>query len=218
MARSGPESGSVLLIVLMLAFLFTALAIGVATAVGIETTVASRSRDTLDALYVADAGLALVMAELRPLPDWTPVLQGAVHSAVSSGTFGGSAAAAGGGTVLLCCGSGSAAGRLERETTASAVPARRALRWQPFLWSSWDALVAQPVGGQFLLLVFVQDDEQDGDGEGGTDLNGVVVVRSEAARPDGLRRVVEGLVAREPGDPDTGVAPGVRLLAWREVR
>ena len=78
MPRAGPESGSVLLIVLMLTFLFSALAIGTVTAVGIESTISARSRDAAEALFVAEAGLALAVAELRPLEDWTPVLQGLV--------------------------------------------------------------------------------------------------------------------------------------------
>ena len=218
MPRDGPESGSVLLVVQMVTFLFSALAIGTVTAVGIESTIAARWRDAAEALLVAEAGLALAGAELRPLEDWTPVLQGLAQSRSSRGSFGGSVAVAGGGTIALCCGGASVAGRLARESAASVVPARRTLIWQPFLWSSWDAIVAQPVRGQLFLTVFVQDDEEDGDGEGRTDLNGVVVVRSEAVRPDGLRRVVEGLLARVPGDPDRGIPPGVRLLAWREVR
>jgi hypothetical protein len=188
------------------------------TAVGIESTIAARSRDAAEALFVAEAGLALVVSELRPLEDWTPVLQGLVLSRSSRGGFGGAAAVPGGGTILLCCGGASVAGRLARESAASVVPARRTLIWQPFLWSPWDELVAQPVKGQLFLSVFLQDDEEDGDGEARTDLNGVVVVRSEAVRPDGLRRVVEGLLARVPGDPDRGIPPGVRLFAWREVR
>jgi hypothetical protein len=45
-----------------------------------------------------------------------------------------------------------------------------------------------------------------------------VVVRAEAVQPDGLRRAVEALIEREPGEPLRGLAPAVRLLRWREVR
>lgn len=218
MRPSSEESGNVLLIVLLLTFLFSALAIGTATAVGVEITMAARGREGTEALYVAEAGLALAIAGLRPLADWTPVLQGLVRSAASLGPFAGPAAVAGGGSILLCCGGTSVGGRLARESAVSGVPARRTLTWQPFLWSAWDALVTQPVRGQIFVVAVVQDDEEDGDADPATDLNGIVVVRSEALRPDGLRRVVEGLLTRVPGDPDHGVPPGVRLLAWREVR
>jgi len=209
------ETGTALLIVLTLTFLFSALTIGAAIVVGVETTITSRYRDGTEALYIADGGLAVVLAELRTLPDWSPILQGALHSTASQGSFTGSASVAGG-TVFLCCGGRSAFERLARESAAGAVPARRTLTWHPYLWSPWNALAGQP--GRVFVLSFVQDDEDDGDADEATDLNGVVVVRSEAIRPDGLRRVVEALVAREPGDPDHGIPAAVRVLRWREVR
>jgi hypothetical protein len=67
-------------------------------------------------------------------------------------------------------------------------------------------------------VVFVEDDEEDGDADGTTDRNGMVLVRAETVRPDGVRRVVEGLVARESGDPALGVPDRIRILRWREVR
>jgi hypothetical protein len=211
------ETGTALLIVLTLTFLFSALTIGAAIVVGVETTITSRYRDGTEALYIADGGLAVVLAELRTLPDWSPILQGALHSTASQGSFTGSASVAGG-TVFLCCGGRSAFERLARESAAGAVPARRTLTWHPYLWSPWNALAGQPGPGRVFVVSFVQDDEDDGDADEATDLNGVVVVRSEAIRPDGLRRVVEALVAREPGDPDHGIPAAVRVLRWREVR
>jgi hypothetical protein len=211
------ETGTALLIVLTLTFLFSALTIGAAIVVGVETTITGRYRDGTEALYIADGGLAVVLAELRTLPDWSPILQGALHSTASQGSFTGSASVAGG-TVFLCCGGRSAFERLARESAAGAVPARRTLTWHPYLWSPWSVLAGQPGPGRVFVLSFVQDDEDDGDADEATDLNGVVVVRSEAIRPDGLRRVVEALVAREPGDPDHGIPAAVRVLRWREVR
>jgi hypothetical protein len=215
--RWSNETGSALLIVLTLTFLFSALMIGTTTVVGIEATVTSRYKDGIEALYIADAGLAVVLAELRGLPDWTPVLGGAVSSGASQGTFTGSASVAGG-TVFLCCGARSVSARLAHESASSTVPARRTLAWHPYLWSSWNALVGQPGLGQFFLIALIQDDEDDGDRDEATDRNGALVVRSEAVRPDGLRRSVEALVAREPGDPGHGIPASVRVLRWGEVR
>jgi hypothetical protein len=211
------EGGSALLIVLVLTFLFSALTIGATTVVGVETSITSRYRDGIEALYIADAGLAVVLAELRTLPDWSPILRGALRSSASQGSFSGSASVAGG-TVFLCCGGGSLFERLARESAASPVPARRTLAWHPFLWSPWNVMADRPGPGGFFVLSLLQDDEEDGDADEATDLNGVVVVRSEAIRPDGLRRTVEALVAREPGDPGHGIPAAVRVLRWREVR
>jgi type IV pilus assembly PilX-like protein len=211
------ETGSALLIVLTLTFLFSAIMIGAATVVTIETTVTSRYKDGVEALYIAEGGLAVVLAELRGLPDWTPILGGALSSSASQGMFTGSASIAGG-TVFLCCGARSVFARLLNESASSAVPARRTLAWHPYLWSSWNGLAGQPGAGQFFLIALIQDDEEDGDRDEGTDLNGVVVVRSEAVRPDGLRRSIEALVAREAGDPGHGIPASVRVLRWGEVR
>jgi len=211
------EAGSALLIVLTLTFLFSALAIGTTTVVSVEGLVSARFKDGVEALYVADAGLALVVADLRELSDWTPVLRGAVRSGLSRGPFLGSAAVASG-TVSLCCGGESVGARLARESEVDPVPARRGLTWQPYLWSAWDAVVSQPQPGQLFLVVFVEDDEEDGDADGTTDLNGIVTLRAETVRPDGLRRVVEVLVAREAGVPALGVPDRIRILHWREVR
>jgi hypothetical protein len=211
------EAGSTLLIVLILTFLFSALTIGMTTVVGVEMAVTSRYRAGIEALYIADAGLGVVLAELRTLPDWSPILRGAVRSTAAQGSFLGSVSVAGG-TVFLCCGGRSLFEQLARESAASPVPARRTLAWHPYLWSSWSALAGQPGSDRsFLLLALIKDDE-DGDADEGSDLNGVVVVRSEAVRPDGLRRAVEALVAREPGAPAHGIPAAVRVLRWREVR
>ena len=146
-----------------------------------------------------------------------PLLGGALPSSASQGPFPDSASVAGG-TVFLCCGGRSVIERLARESASSAVPARRTLTWRPYLWSPWNALVGEPGAGQFFVIALLQDDEEDGDQDEASDLNGVVVVRSEAIRPDGLRRAVEALVAREPGDPEHGIPASVRVLRWREVR
>jgi hypothetical protein len=203
--------------VLTLTFLFSALVIGTTTVVSVETVVSRRFKDGVEALYVADAGLALAVGELRDLPDWTPVLRGAIRSGLSRGPFLGSAAVAGG-SVFLCCGGASVGARLARASAADPVPARRGLVWRPYLWSAWDAVVRQPQPGQLFLVVFVQDDAEDGDTDGTTDLNGTVVIRAETIRPDGLRRVVEALAARDRGDPALGVPDRIRILHWREVR
>ena len=212
------ESGSALLPVMLLMFLFSAIAIGMVVVVRMETFVAVRFVQATQALHAADAGVALALSELRTMGDWTPVLAGAVQSARSDGVFGGRRDLPGGGLIALCCGSSSVAGRLTAESAVSGATARQGLPWRPFLWSPLPALLPAWPSGSLYLVVFVQDDEDEDDGDGAADVNGRVVVRAEAIQPDGLRRVVEALVEREPPDPLRGLAPAVRLLRWREVR
>lgn len=212
------ESGSALLPVMLLMFLFSAIAIGMVVVVRMETFVAFRFVQAAQALHAADAGVALALSELRAMADWTPVLAGAVQSARSDGVFGGRRRLPGGGSIALCCGSSSIAGRLTAESAVSGAMAGRGLPWRPFLWSPLPALLPASPSASLYLVVFVQDDEDEDDGDGAADVNGRVVVRAEAVQPDGLRRVVEALVERQPADPVRGLAPAVRLLRWREVR
>ena len=212
------ERGSALLPVMLLMFLFSAIAIGMVVVVRIETTVATRFVQATQALYAADAGVAVVVSELRALADWTPILAGTAQSALSDGAFAGRKALPAGGSIVLCCGAASVSGRLEREVPLAGAVARRTLRWRPYLWSPLATLLPGGPQSSLYLVVFIEDDEDDADGNGSADANRRVVVRAEAVQPDGLRRAVEALIEREPGDPLRGLAPAVRLLRWREVR
>jgi len=198
-------------------FLFSAIAIAMVVVLRVETVISARFLEVSQALYAADAALGATIAELRALEDWSSVLSGGAQSAAADGPFWGAKSVPGGGSVLVCCGRLSAAGRLAGETALSAAVARRALPWRPFLWAPLARLLPASPSPRLYIVVFIQDDEEDGDGDGGADANGRVVVRAEAIQPDGLRRSVEALIARE-ADPLRGLAPGIRLLRWREVR
>jgi len=212
------QSGSSLIVVLLLMFLLSAIALGMAVVVRVEATVASRFVQATQALFAADAAVQMTLAELRPIGNWSPVLAGAMTSPRSDGAFAGVKSLPAGGSIVLCCASSSVSERLARENVLSGAFARRTLVWRPFLWSPVAALLPAAPPSRTYVVVFVQDDEDDGDGDPITDLNGRVVVRGEAVEPDGLRRGVEVLIARERGDPLRGLAPAVRLLRWREVR
>jgi hypothetical protein len=203
---------------MLLMFLFSAIAIGMVVVVRIETFVATRFVQTARALHAAEAAVAIAVSELRTLADWTPVLSGTAQSGLSDGAFAGRKALPAGGSIVLCCGPASVSGRLDREMPLAGAVARRTLQWRPYLWSPAAALIpgGPPIG--LYLVVFIEDDEEDADGNVSADANRRVVVRAEAVQPDGLRRAVEALIEREPGDPLRGLAPAVRLLRWREVR
>lgn len=222
------EHGSALLPVLLLMLLFSAAAIGMSIVIRVELIIASRFVQSAEALYAAEAGLAAALAELRDLPDWTPVLDGARPSVRSDGVFSGTKTVPGGGTVLTCCGPQSAASRLTSDTAASPLPARRSVQWQPFLWAAFQSLVPADPPSRLFLVVWVADDEEDGDGNATVDGNGVIIVRAEAIEPGGLRRIVEAYAARrlaappafgeeEDAEPVAGI-PAVAIQAWREVR
>lgn len=221
------ESGSALLTVVLVMFLFAAVALTASIVARVEILVADQYRHSSSAFFGADAGLEVVIAELRTLPDWTPVVNGTRQSAQSQGAFSGQKPVPGGGSVFVCCGPGSAAARLASDTALSPLPARQALEWRPFLWTALDALAPRDPASRLFLVVWVANDEGDRVGGGAADTNETVLVRSEALQPGGVRRIVEGLVGRHP--PTGGLYSGgpvteeerlmrVGLLRWREVR
>jgi hypothetical protein len=210
------QHGGALLPVMLIMFLFSAIALGTSMVVRTETIVSARFRRAAEALYAADAGIAVALTELRPLPVWTPVLNGGIASAFSQGAFQGTLTVPGGGTILLCCGPGSVSDRVLMESRLSAIPARRAVEWQPFLWSPLDPIVRTAMPSRFVLVVFVADDD-DGDGDRRSDANGVVILRSQAVEADGTQRAVEALVARREPDSESG-SPAVAVLRWQEIR
>ena len=221
----GDASGSALLSVLLLMFLFSAIAFGAVLVIRVEITISDRYRQAGQALYAADAGLAITGAELRALSSWTPVLSGLQPSALSEGAFTGPRNLPGGGSVILCCGAGSVSDRLATATRVSPLPARRAVQWRPFLWAPFGSLAPEDPALPVFLVVWVADDEEDGDGVATVDANGVVLVRAEAVGRGGLSRTVEAFVARRPDSaqpPESGFVaatpPAIGLLRWREVR
>jgi hypothetical protein len=213
------EGGTAILPVLLLMFLFSAIALGVTLVVRVETGIADRFRQNAEAMYAADAALSAAAAELRGMDSWSPLLAGSQQSALSEGAFSGAKAVPGGSVVSVCCGPGSAADRLVSETLLSPLPSRRTILWQPFLWSTFQGLVPDSLPSRLYVVVWVANDEDEG---GTTDVNETVTVRAEAIDPGGLRRAVEGLIARlpvaQPGTSATPQPPAVAFLRWREVR
>jgi hypothetical protein len=208
-------------------FLFSAVALTAAVVVRVETLVADHHRHSVAALFAADAGLEAAVAELRAMGEWTGVVSGAQASAHSQGGFAGSKPVPGGASVLVCCGPGSAAARLATDTALSPLPARRAVQWRPFLWTSLDALSPRDPPSRLFVVIWVANDEADRAGGATTDTNETVLIRSEAIEAGGVRRIVEAWLARHP--PSGGLYSGgsvseeerrmrVGILRWREVR
>jgi len=211
--------------VLLLMFLFSAIACGGAIVTRVEVGISERFRQAAEALYAADAGLHLAVSQLRALENWTAVVSGNQRSAFVTGAFGGSKPVPGGGVVVLCCGRESAVDRLASDTRGSPLPARRTVVWQPYLWALFDRVAADGPGSRFFLVVWVANDEDEPADAG--DSNDTVIVRSEAIAPGGVTRAVEAIVSRRQAIPPEGSEdaegdvprPGViEIVRWRDVR
>ena len=203
------QQGSAVLAVVLVTVLFSAIAISAVVLAHVELVVSGRFARVVEARYAADAALQAAVAELRTIADWTSVIDGSARSSLVEGEWVGSVTA-----------------RLEAETASSPLPARRAVRWRPFLWKSMDALAARDPPSRVLVIVWVGNDEDDA-GADSADTNATVLVRAEAVEPGGSRRIVEGIVSRQSEggglySEDSAAAETrrrrVAVLNWREVR
>lgn len=223
----GGDSGSALAVVLLITALFSAIVLGAALVARFEMLVSRRYLAASAAFHAADAGLDAAIAELRGLPAWTAVVAGERAAAANGGAFPGTVRLRGG-TVAVCCGPASMSGRLEADTQRSPRPVRRALRWRPFLWNSLEVLSGSTDPASTFVVVWIANDEADLAGAASADFNDTVLVRSEAAAPNGVRRAVEAVVGRPPVPAGGLYSEGsaseearlmrVGILGWREVR
>jgi hypothetical protein len=205
------QQGSAVLAVVLITFLFSAIVISAVVLAHVEVVVSGRYAHVVEARYAADAALQAAVAELRTIADWTSVIDGRARSSLVEGELAGSVTA-----------------RLEAETASSPLPARRAVRWRPFLWKSMDALAARDPPSRVFVVVWVGNDEADVAGADSADTNATVLVRAEAVESGGARRIVEGVVSRQPQSggglysEDSAAAEArrrrVAILNWREVR
>jgi hypothetical protein len=226
MRHVADDDGSALLPVMLIMFLFVAIALGATAVTHVETLVVDNYRHAGMAVSAAEAGVEIVVSELRALGEWTPAINGTRQSPLSQGAFAGAKPIPGGGTVDLCCGPASASDRLSNDTALSPVPARRTLQWRPYLWTTIDALAPRDPPSRLFVAVWVANDEDDAGGAI-ADSNDLVVIRAEALDAQGLRRPIEVLLGRQPlsGGLYSGGAlteeerrMRIGILRWREVR
>ena len=218
-ARAG-DRGSALICVLMVTTLLATLSGALVLVVMSETMASANHGAAQQALYAAEAALDDTLGELQTT-DWR-TLPGAAFSACLRDAA--LTPRAPDGTVLNL-----AALAAQRQAESDAVFVASADRpvWRLFGRGSFGDLAAGRANvPPAYVLVWVADDGEDGDGDGGRDLNNVVMVRVEAYGGAGAHRSIEATVTLQvlagPA-PTEGSAPppartAVRVLSWREVR
>lgn len=212
------ERGTALLIAITLVLLVLAIGGAVSIATRTETLIAANFRQSRQALYAAEGGIALGVRDLAGIPDWGAVLSGAVASSFTDGAAIGTRTLPGGGALELCCGPGSLTQEVQQRAHSGRSWGGDTPQWQMFAWgpaSAW--LPPGRIDSATYVVVWVADDTADGDGNPAADANGLIELHAQALGPGGGRRVVEVLLKRPPmaaGPP----APGLRVLTWREVR
>jgi hypothetical protein len=212
MGRTDPvpdDRGVALLLTLVATALLTALAASLVISTSIETLISGSYRASQEAFYAADAALERAIHELSFLPDWTVVLVAPPSNVLASFDDGLPGATSPDGRPLSF-----ALLTAERQAASDAAGSFGADRpvWRVYAHAPLQSILpAGTVAPAAYVLLWIQDDGGDGDGDPAKDSNGVVLVCVEAYGPAGARRRIAASIGR--------VAPGgVRLLAWRDER
>lgn len=199
---SHDESGTALLIAIVLATILGVLASVVALTARMEILIAGRFEQGQQLGYAADGALALALADLRSA-DWTAALGGAQSSFAEGAPD----------RVVTLTSAIQQAANGGRQWGLN-TPQWRLYAWGPV--TSWlgEGIIRAP----FYAAVWIADDPSDNDGDPVTDANQVIAVYAVALGPGGGQRGVRAVVAR-PLDPAGEPLPqGVRILSWHETR
>lgn len=200
------ESGSALVVVLLLGVLLVALGTSAAVLADVETLVASNHRDSLVVRHAAEGAADVVVQELAQAVDWTPALSGSASS-VLAGAF------------VLPRSSGGAAvdaptltATLQQATYGGGAWGADTPRWR--LFAHGIPGVDLPFSGlsdQVYVLVWLSDDIAESDADPWVDTNDTVIVRARASGPRRSQCDVQLVITR--------ASPGVvRRVSSRVIR
>ena len=95
------EEGIALMVAMMATLLMSALGAALVLTTSSETIIATNFRSSGEGLYAADAALERIVGDLFAVPDWDPILSGALQSAFIDGAPGGSRTLSDGSTIDL---------------------------------------------------------------------------------------------------------------------
>jgi Tfp pilus assembly protein PilX len=226
MARAASERGVALVIALLAMVLMTALGMALMLVSETETLIGANYRDSVEASYVADAGIERVMQDVLSIPDWNAILTSPdnVRAGVTSGFIDATVTPtlADGRTINLvtatnmincnkttaCSDADMDANDGERQWSKNN-PRFRLFAWGPVNDLNPTATLNSP----FYVAVWIADDGAENDDNpsldggpvsaawqaDGMDKNGgsgVLTLRAEAFGPSGAHRVIETTIAR----------------------
>jgi len=225
-ARAASERGVALVIALLAMVLMTALGMALMLVSETETLIGSNYRDSVEASYVADAGIERVMQDVLSIPDWNAILTSPdnVRAGVTSGFVDGTLAPTlpDGRTInlqsatnMINCNKTSACSDAEMDANDGMRQwTKNNPRFRLFAWGPVNDLNPTPtLNSPFYVAVWIADDGAESDDNpsldggpasaawqaDGVDKNpgaGVLTLRAEAFGPGGAHRVIETTVAR----------------------
>jgi Tfp pilus assembly protein PilX len=221
--RGGSERGVALVIALLAMMLMTALGMALMLTSETESLIGGNFRDSMEANYVADAGIERVMQDVLSIPDWNTILTSpdGVRAGVTSGFVDGgdltNLQMPGGRAINLVSATNMINCNKVTTCTAADMDALDGDRlWGPnnpryrlFAWGPVNDLNPTPtLNSPFYLVVWIADDSAETDSnpslDGGGPVapyaanpgSGVLTLRAEAFGPGGTHRVIETTIAR----------------------
>lgn len=213
MARSRllGETGSALLVALLVSVLVAGVGAALITVTSTETLITGSHRYVQETISAADAAFERAVLDLDAMPDWSLALL--PPPANAKGTFADGLArpvAPNAQTLDL------AALTLRRQvesdlTSGPGAFAADSPQWRLFAHAAFDSIL--PPGAPAppaYLIVWVADDGWDGDGDPARDSNGRVLLAADAYGANGTRRRIEAVIGR----PADGI---LRVLSRRSV-
>ena len=196
-ARLANEQGTALISALMAMMLLTALGAAVVMVSTTETHIAGNYRNSMEALYAADAATERVVEDLLQIPRWNDILSGVSQSGFVDGDMTSAKTLPAGGTVRLCCGQNTATGQLQSETDTLNLWGPNNPQWKLFAWGPLsDMLPNNVIDSPMYIAVWIADDPAESDGNPAADVNGTLTMHAEAIGASGTRKVIEVTVAR----------------------
>jgi hypothetical protein len=182
---------------LLLSLLVGAIAAALIVITTTETLIAASYRHALEASYGAEAALERALHDLAALPDWSQVLVAPPGNATSTFDDGEAAPRAPDGRILDLAGLTTSRQRDSDARDGPGVFGGDSPIWRLFAHAGPRNLCESfDVDLPLYLVVWVADDESDGDGDATHDSNKRLLVWAVAYGAGGARRSVEARVAR----------------------
>ena len=208
------ERGAALLLVIMLVLVLAAIGAAVSVASRTETLIAANFRQERELLYGAEGAVAHAVHDAAIHPDWSLLVSGSVVSSFTDGAAIGARRLPGGDLVTLCCGPPSLTSDVQDRALGGRSWGADTPVWQLFAWGrAADWLPAGRIDSALYVVVWLADDQDDGDGNPAVDTNGVVLLHGQALGPRGGRQVIDAVIGR-----GASASSPVRIISWREGR
>jgi hypothetical protein len=201
-----------MVIALLASSLLAALGLALAGLGSVETLVAANQRAGSQLAYAAEATAEGVLADLLTTSNWTDILNGVVSSRLS----GYSVPPVGPGDPPMTLAQLTSVVQAENDALGSW--GSNGPQWRLFAhgWITELAPMASVDHDEFL-AAFAADDVGETDGDPFVDTNGRIQIAARALSTRGTHRTILMTVAQTTKLTPAGF-PGVRILAWKEIR